>query len=334
MADADRVEGEAAIIQAYMAPLAAGFAGALGLEDDCAILAPPPGEEIVLKTDAVAEGVHFLADDDPADIGWKALAVNVSDLAAKGARPLVYLMSLSFADAPRAAWLSRFVAGLGEAQAAFAIHLAGGDTDRRPGPLSITIAALGAVPAGGMVRRATAQAGDRLFVSGTLGDAALGLKLARDPTLAAGWRVGQEGARDLIGRYRRPCPRLGLRAGLLAHARAAMDLSDGLAKDLGRMCQASGVSGQIAIQRLPLSPEVRQALAADPEIVQAIVAGGDDYEVLAAVPPDQAAAYQATAAAAGVAVTEIGAIGEGAGVAIMRPDGRLLTLPRTGWDHF
>ncbi len=333
MADGDRVEGEAAIVAA-LAPLAAGFPGALGLQDDCAVLVPPHGHDLVLKTDAVAEGVHFLPGEDAADIGWKALAVNVSDLAAKGAEPIAYLMSLSFPQAPLAAWLSRFCSGLAEAQAAFGLHLAGGDTDRRAGPLTVTIAAIGAVPAGRMVRRATARAGDRLFVSGTLGDAALGLELARDPALAVRWRLAAEDVRHLRARFHRPLPRLGLRTALLTHARAAMDLSDGLAKDLGRMCRASAVSATVATGSLPLSAAARQAITADPALIQAVVAGGDDYEVLAAVVPGQEEAYRAAAAAGGVAVTEIGQIGAGGGVTVLRPDGSTLPLASTGWDHF
>src|SRR6478752_3266450 len=164
-----RLHGEEAIIR-YLAPLAR--------------FAPKPGTELVLKTDPVAEGVHFLADDAPEDIAWKALAVNVSDLAAKAARPLGYLMALSFPEAPLVAWLTRFAAGLQTAQSAFGCHLLGGDTDRRPGPLTITITIIGEVEAGRMVRRATARPGDALFVSGTLGDAALGLMLRKDPALA------------------------------------------------------------------------------------------------------------------------------------------------------
>src|SRR6476620_6391259 len=182
------LQGEEAIIR-LLAPLAQGAPGALGLEDDCALLAPAPGSELVLKTDPVAEGVHFLADDAPEDIAWKALAVNVSDLAAKAARPLGYLMALSFPEPPGVAWLARFAAGLQAAQSAFGCHLLGGDTDRRPGPLTITITIVGEVETGRMVRRATARPGDALFVSGTLGDAALGLLLRKDQALAGRWQL-------------------------------------------------------------------------------------------------------------------------------------------------
>src|SRR5262245_48460657 len=165
----DKPHGEEAII-ALLAPLTEGDPAAFGLKDDCALVTPPPGTDLVLKTDPVAEGVHFLPGDPAGDIAWKALAVNVSDLAAKGARPLGYLMALSFPEAPAGAWMAGFVEGLRAAQAAFGCHLLGGDTDRRPGPLSISITAIGSVPRGSMVPRGSARPGDVLFVSGTIGD--------------------------------------------------------------------------------------------------------------------------------------------------------------------
>lgn len=326
--------GEAAIV-AMLAPLTARFPGAFALTDDCAVLAPEPGTEIVLKTDAVAEGVHFLAHDAPADIGWKALAVNVSDLVAKGARPRVYLMSLSFPEAPEQDWLAAFAAGLAEAQQRFGIVLAGGDTDRRPGPTTVTITAVGEVPAGRMVRRGAAQPGDRLYVSGTLGDAALGLMLAKDAGLAATWRLAADEARALIGRYRRPEPRLELGAVLLAEARAAMDLSDGLAKDLGRMAAASGCGADVERARLPLSAAARRVVAGAPEwFERAALAGGDDYEVLAAVAPERCAAFEAASARAGVVVTAIGAMTAHGGVRVTDDAGRSIALSHLGFDHF
>ena len=164
-----QLQGEEAIIR-LLVPLTRSAPGAFGLEDDCALITPEPGTELVLKTDPVAEGVHFFADDAPEDIAWKALAVNVSDLAAKAARPLGYLMALSFPEPPALAWLTRFAAGLQAAQASFSCHLLGGDTDRRPGPLTISISIVGVVEAGRMARRGTARPGEVLFVSGSLGD--------------------------------------------------------------------------------------------------------------------------------------------------------------------
>jgi thiamine-monophosphate kinase len=329
----DPVRGEEAIVRA-LAPLAEGFAGAFGLQDDCALITPAPDTELVLKTDPVAEGVHFLADDDPQDIAWKALAVNVSDLAAKAARPIAYLMALSFPEAPSAGWLSRFAAGLAAAQARFGCHLIGGDTDRRPGPLTIAITLVGEVERGRMVRRGTAGAGEALFVSGTLGDAALGLALRGDVALATAWGLIPTEVEHLRRRYARPEPRLSLAAALREHASAAMDISDGLAKDLARLCAASGCAARVRLADMPLSPAAAKALAADPALARLIVAAGDDYEVLATVPAVKAAQFQASAAEAGVAVTRIGTTASGEGIRIEDRDGRPLDLERTGWDHF
>jgi len=329
----ETLHGEEAII-AILAPLAQGFAGAFGLRDDCAVLTPAPGTELVLKVDPVAEGVHFLPDDAPEDIAWKALAVNVSDLAAKAARPLGYLMALSFPEAPRADWVARFATGLAEAQARFGCHLIGGDTDRRAGPLTITITVIGEVERGRMVRRGTARASDAVYVSGTLGDAALGLALRKEPALAAAWGLSPAEAEHLRRRYVRPEPRLALASALRDHASAAMDISDGLAKDLARLSAASGCAGRVRFAELPLSAGCARALAADPGLGQRIVAGGDDYEILAIVPAARAPAFQADALKAGVAVTRIGAMAAGSGIVIEDPSGQPLALDRTGWDHF
>jgi thiamine-monophosphate kinase len=327
------LHGEEAIVR-LLAPLAQGFPGAFGLQDDCALIAPEPGCELVLKTDPVAEGVHFLPGDAPEDIAWKALAVNVSDLAAKAARPVGYLMALSFPEAPARAWVSRFASGLQAAQAAFGCHLIGGDTDRRPGPLTVTISIVGAVETGRMVRRGTACAGEALLASGTLGDAALGLALRKDPRLAEAWGLSRAEAQHLQDRYARPEPRLALAAALRAHASAAMDLSDGLAKDLGRLCAASGCAAHVRLADLPVSSAAAKALAVDPALDRHIVAGGDDYEVLASVPDEKVPGFQAMAAAAGVVMTRIGATSTGAGILIEGRDGRPLSLERPGWDHF
>ena len=329
----ETLRGEKAIIAA-LAPLAEGFAGAFGLQDDCALITPAPGTELVLKVDPVAEGVHFLPDDAPEDIAWKALAVNVSDLAAKAARPLGYLMALSFPEAPHADWVARFATGLAEAQARFGCHLIGGDTDRRPGPLTVTITVIGEVERGRMVRRGMARAGDTVFVSGTLGDAALGLTLRKDAARAVAWGLAPVEAEHLRRRYARPEPRLALAGALSKFASAAMDISDGLAKDLGRLCAASGCAARVRFDDVPLSPAAAKALAADPALGQRIVAGGDDYEILATVPAVRVPAFQADALKAGVVVTQIGAIAAGSGIIIEERSGQPFALDRTGWDHF
>lgn len=334
MTPRERIFGEDNLVREFLAPLASGFAGALGLADDCAVLTPTPGTELVLKTDPVVGGVHFFADDDPADIAWKALAVNVSDLAAKGATPRIYLMALSLPEAPERAWMAAFAKGLGEAQRAFGIHLAGGDTDRTPGNLSVAITVIGEVPAGRMVRRGAARAGQAVYVSGTLGDSALGLALRTDAALAGRLGLSAQEAAHALRRYLRPEPRIGLAKALLTHAGAAMDLSDGLLKDLGRMCRASGVGAHVATSDLPLSPAVRRALAAEPERIKSVVAAGDDYEILATVAPENCTAFEAVAAEAGVPITRIGEITSAREMHVLDGAGVPLSLERQGWDHF
>jgi thiamine-monophosphate kinase len=328
------VEGEEAIIQEFLAPLSAGAPGAYGLADDCATIAPSPGHELVLKTDPIAEGVHFLPGEAAADVAWKALAVNVSDLAAKAARPLAYLMALSLPEPPTRTWLADFAAGLDEAQRAFSAHLIGGDTDRRPGPLTVSITVLGEVPAGSMIRRSGARAGDRLLVSGTIGDAALGLRLRRDGDVG-GRQPGEADRQLLVRRHLRPEPRLGLACALKAGANAAMDISDGLVKDAGRLCRASGLAGVIVLADVPQSAAARRLVGDDDAPRIRLATGGDDYEVLMAVPPDRLAAVMAEAAAAGIPLTEIGIVRDGPpGLDVIGANGLPVRVDRSGWDHF
>ncbi len=327
-------DAEGAIIATYFAPLAARAPGAFGLVDDCAALTPTPGHDLVLKTDPIREGVHFPADADAADIAWKAVAVNVSDLVAKGARPVGYLMALSFPDAPTARWFKRFARGLREAQDAFGITLYGGDTDRAPGPMSVAVTAFGEVQTGKMVQRATATPGDRVFVSGTLGDAALGLALVQRPMAALDMRLLSHHCDQVMARYDRPTPRVALAPLLVAHASASMDLSDGLLKDAGRMANAAGVALTLDAARLPLSEAMTRALAANPQRMRDVVAHGDDYEVLFTVPPARVTAMQKDAAALAFRVTDIGVVAPGAGAVIAGPDGKALAFERTGYEHF
>lgn len=326
--------GEEAIVQEFLAPLAQGFAGAFGLKDDCALVTPQPGTELVLKTDPVRAGIHFFPDDPAADIAWKALATNVSDLVAKGARPLAYLAAVSFPEAPRRDWMADFARGLADAQAAFGCHLIGGDTDRAPGPLSVAITAIGVVPRGRMVRRATARAGDVVFVSGTIGDSAMGLYARSNGFARRFWPLDEAERAWLEQRYRRPQPRLALAPVLIDHASAAMDVSDGLVKDLDRMARASGAGARIELMAAPLSVAGAKVAASVPEWRLRALTGGDDYEVLAAIPAVAADAFRAAAAAVGVMVTAIGRFEAEAGVRILDAGGAPIAVDRTGWDHF
>ena len=326
-----RVESETEIIQTYLAPLAQGMPGALGLTDDAAVITVDPGSNIVVSSDPIIAGVHFFPSDRAEDVAWKALAVNVSDIAAKGARPFAYIMTLAFPEAPERAWLSLFAQGLATAQVEFGCVLVGGDTDRTPGPLSIGITMIGTVPKGGFVRRRGAAAGDHVFVTGTIGDAALGLAIHRDAALFSD--VLTDGDRSLlVGRYLRPSPRHALADVLRHHASAALDVSDGFLKDLRRLAEPFGIS--LKLDSVPISQPVRAALARDPKVADAILGGGDDYELIVAVPPQEAASFAEDALKAGVNVTEVGVLEDGADVCVLDADGDLIEPRRYGYDHF
>lgn len=336
--------GEEEIVQRHFAPLAAGFPGAFGLADDCAALPVPPGHDLVVTTDPVIAGVHFLPDEDPANIAWKALAVNVSDLVAKGAAPLAYTMAVAFPERPRDAWLEAFARGLGNAQKAFGCHLAGGDTDRTPGPLTVSITAFGTLPAGALVRRSTARPGDVVYVTGTIGDAALGLRLRQDPSLVSKWGLSSDQRAALESRHRAPTPVLGFESILRKHATAAIDVSDGLVKDFERLCAASDVAGRLVVERQAISEAALAVVDAGGATLAELVTGGEDYELLIAVRPDSLGSdrtFERAAEAHGLRVTTIGLLkthdAELPRVAVYLrtgPDDIEIDTPRTGWDHF
>jgi thiamine-monophosphate kinase len=323
--------GEFALIERYFKPLATD-PGAYGLLDDAATYAPPAGEELVLKTDMIAAGIHFFADDPPASIARKALRVNLSDLAAKGAVPVGYLLSIALPANWTEDWIAGFADGLRGDQERYGLSLLGGDTNRAPSALTISVAAIGRVPTGGMVKRSGARAGDLIYVTGTIGDAALGLRLRLDtidPTPAG------EGVTHLLDRYLHPQPRLALGAMLRRYASASMDVSDGLIGDFGHICKASSITGEIEAARVPLSEPARALVAADPSLLATVLTGGDDYEILVTVADSAAAAFEREAAAAGVAVTRIGRVVRGAGAPrVLAPDGRPLGLTGVGHTHF
>ncbi|MCK1628352.1 thiamine-phosphate kinase [Bradyrhizobium sp. 147] len=332
MADTQNLSGEDSLIARYFKPLAID-PGAFGLVDDAAILRSA-GEDIVVTTDAVVEGVHYLAADPPDTIARKALRVNLSDLAAKGAVPAGFVLTLALRNGEDA-WLRPFADALGEDAKSFACPLLGGDTVSTPGPQMISITAFGRVPQGRMVGRIGARPGDRILVTGTIGDAALGLHVLTGGA-AAGALTSDPAARDfLVSRYRVPRPRNALAQAVRDHASAAMDVSDGLAGDLAKLCAASGVSATVDVANIPLSAAAAGLVARKAVGVETLLAGGDDYEVLCTVPPAQSDALIASGRAAGLAVTAIGTI-----VAGQEPprfldgQGQELTLKRLSYSHF
>jgi thiamine-monophosphate kinase len=320
---------EDSLIARYFKPLATD-PGAFNLTDDAAIL-KLSADELVVTTDAIVEGVHFLPNDPPDTIARKALRVNLSDLAAKGATPAGFVLTLAL-RAPDDAWLAPFARGLGEDAARFQCPLLGGDTVSTPGPLMISITAFGRVPPGRMVRRNGAKAGDRVVVSGTIGDAALGLDLLKGGAAAA---LGGDEKEMLIGRYRVPQPRVALAQAVRDHASAAMDVSDGLAGDLAKLCATSEVSAAIDIGSVPLSASARSLLTKGAVAIESIVAGGDDYEILCTIPENRFEAFEQASKLAGVPVTSIGTvIGGVAAPRFLDLQGREITLQRLSYDHF
>ena len=320
--------GEFGRIARFFRPLTAGFPGAFALTDDAATIAVPAGHELVVTTDAVVAGIHFFPSDSPGDIARKALRVNLSDLAAKGAQPLAYTLTLALGRDVSDDWVKAFAAGLADDQAKFDIALIGGDSVSTEGPIWMSVTAFGLAKSGGMVRRSGAKAGDLVFVTGTIGDAALGLRALQ------GLALPEADRKAVIARYLLPEPRVALSEAVAAYASAALDVSDGLAADFGHLCVASGVTGILESGRIPLSAAVRRAIAEDPDLLSAVLTGGDDYEILLTVAPAVAAALSAAAEAAGVVLTEIGRIEAGAGrPVVLDANGKPLALDRPGWTH-
>ena len=324
--------GEDDLIARYFRPLADAPAS-LGLLDDAAVLAGS-ADDLVITTDAIVEGVHYLAADPPETIARKALRVNLSDLAAKGSAPAGFLLTLALRTADEA-WLAAFASALGDDAATFGCPLLGGDTVSTPGPVMISITAFGRVPRGEMVKRRGAHAGDRIAVTGTIGDAALGLDILRGGR-AANAIAGETGKLEfLINRYRVPQPRLAIAAALRGAASAAMDVSDGLAGDLAKLCTVSGVSASVELAKVPLSPAARTVVSAGATTIETLIAGGDDYEVLCTVPDARWASFAQAAAVSGVAMTEIGTITDGTSAPVfLDTAGKAISLSRTSYSHF
>lgn len=339
MAELPRGDAEQAMIARVFAPLASGLPGALGLRDDAAVLTVPDGRQLVVTLDTAVADVHFLFDgtlERAADAAYKALAANVSDLIAKGADPLAYLLSLTLPAEGAGNWLSGLAEGLRQGQADWKIHLAGGDTVRGRAGLALSITALGSVPKNEARLRSRARPGDRLIVTGTIGDAWAGLQLSGRGELAPDPlkdTISESGAAFLINRYRRPVPRLAMIEPLRRYASAAMDVSDGLILDLERLCRASGVGADLHAHRVPFSEPLRHLVEAGRVPIEAPLSGGDDYEVLAAVPATLLVDLIGAAKSLGVSVTEIGDVVDAGAVRVLSRGGEAMSVTRKGWDH-
>jgi thiamine-monophosphate kinase len=332
VAEARPASGEDSLIARYFKPLATD-PGAFALDDDAAAL-KATGDDIVVTTDAIVEGVHFLSDDPPDTLAHKALRVNLSDIAAKGASPAGFVLTLALRSVDEA-WLSSFAAALGGDARHYGCPLLGGDTVSTPGPLMISITAFGRVAPDRMVHRTGAKPGDRIVVTGTIGDAALGLDVLKGGPVAAAL-AGDVTAREVLAaRYRVPQPRNGLADAVRDFASSAMDVSDGLAGDLAKLCKASDVSALVNVADIPLSAPAADLLARGTVGVETIVSGGDDYEILCTIPEDRLTAFMRSAEAARIPVTSIGVVMEGlAAPRFVDREGRELALQRMSYSHF
>lgn len=321
--------GEFELIARHFAPLAAGHALAFDLTDDAALLQPEPDRDLVLTADAVVAGVHFLPDDAPDLIAAKLLRVNLSDLAAMGARPRGYLLTAAWPRETDEDWIAQFARGLAADQTEFGIAMLGGDTVATPGPLTFSLTAVGDVARGAVLRRNGAQHGDFVFVSGSIGDGALGLGVLRGEI----GDLDAEAAAFLANRYHLPRPRLALGQALTGVANAALDISDGLVADLGHICEVSGVGAVIRSDDVPLSPAGAAVLDADPAWLATVLTGGDDYELLFTAPAARRPQIAALAERLDLPLTEIGEIAAGRGVKVIDPNGAPLRFAAAGYTH-
>lgn len=323
--------GEFDLIARCFAPLASREPGALGLLDDAALLTVPPGQQLVVTTDAVVAGIHFLPDDPPELVARKLLRVNLSDLAAMGARAVAYTLVTAWPPGADLPWIEAFARGLAEDQDEFGIALVGGDTVSTPGPATFAVTAFGLVDTGKALLRSGAKPGDGIFVTGTIGDAALGLRVLRGEIGG----LSPEHAAALIDRYRLPRPRLSVGTSLLGLVRAGMDVSDGLLADLGHICETSGVGAVVEASEVPLSDAAQAAIGDDAERLAVVLTGGDDYELLLTAPPSAAGYLADVASQSGVPIRRIGRIEEGAPeVTVLDNSGAPLVFPIQGFRHF
>lgn len=320
--------GEFERIARFFAPLAGP--GGLGLLDDAAIVECQTGRQLVVTADAIVAGVHYLPDDPPELVARKLLRVNLSDLAAMGAYPLHYVLTTALPQEIGAEWLGRFAEGLDQDQRRFGIDLLGGDSVGSAGPAVLSLTAIGEVAAGKAVRRSGAKPGDLLWVSGTIGDAYLGLRLLRGEYAD----LATEHRAYLVDRFQIPDPRTDLGPLLSGIAHAMIDVSDGLLADLGHICETSQVAAIVEMDLVPLSPATRIIAERDRDIRSRLATGGDDYELLFAAPAEAAERINALSSRLGVPISRIGHIEPGKGVRLVDLSGRAIAVEQPGYRHF
>ena len=325
---ADQAPGEFERIRRYFAPLAGP--GGLGLLDDAALVGSAAGRSLVVTADAIVCGIHYLPEDPPQLIAKKLLRVNLSDLAAMGARPLYYLLTTALPAELGAEWVAAFARGLEEDQRRFGVALLGGDSVSTVGPAVLSLTAIGEVAEGMEIRRSGARTGDVVWVSGTIGDAYLGLKVLRGayPDLTEEYRAA------LTARFQLPEPRVGLGPALCGVAHAMIDVSDGLLADLGHICETSQMAAVVELERVPLSPAARALVAVEPAAAPLLTTGGDDYELLFTAPAEAAERIRGVGLQVGVPVTAIGRIEPGSGVRLLDGHGREVPVGASGYRHF
>jgi thiamine-monophosphate kinase len=322
---------EFGLIAKYFAPLAGE--GAFGLLDDAALMQVPEGKQLVVTQDALAAGVHFFADDPPHLIAKKALRVNISDLVAKGATPFAYSLALGLDEAWTESWIAEFARGLAEDQAEFDITLTGGDTFRSPGGVTLSVTAFGLIDPDKYTSRLGAQVGDALFVTGTIGDAALGLKAVLEE-LDLLELTAQE-TNHLIDAYLLPQPTLPMADIIGTYASASMDISDGLLGDLEKLCTASGVGAEVKREDIPFSQPVKTLIQANPDCLETALTGGDDYQLLFTIPTDKLDAFHQAIQALPTKVSKIGVVNDAAnGVRLLDNMGERLSFDTTSYKHF
>ena len=311
------------------APLAEGYPGAFGLSDDAAVMQLSAGHELVVTTDTLIEGVHFLTDGEPGSIAAKLLRVNLSDLAAMGARPIGYTLNIALPSEIEDKWLEAFAAGLASDQTEFSVTLIGGDSVTTSGPIALTMTAFGDVPQGSALRRSGAKVGDIVYVSGTVGDGAVGLAVA----LGELETLSTKDKDYLLQRYTKPEPRVALGQRLLGVANAAIDVSDGFVADLGHIANCSGVSIEVEPDKIPLSGAVKVALDQSVVSMDRLLTGGDDYELAVSVPEEARSVMAALANYLTLPLTEVGRVCVGIGVRVLDKNGTDITPVKKGYVH-